>query len=193
MNLLVLGPPGAGKGTQAQRIAVDYAIPHVSTGDMFRAAIGQGSELGAKVEPLLASGQLVPDEITVELIRDRLARDDARRGFILDGFPRNPAQADALDAMLRQIGRWVDAVLFFDPGDEVATERLLERAGREGRPDDQPEVIARRLQTYREQTAPVVDHYRSTGQLVPIHADRTINEVYAQVQAALAERSHDHP
>ena len=114
MNLLVLGPQGAGKGTQAKRIAADYAIPHVSTGDMFRDAIASRSELGLQVEPILASGSLVPDEITIALIRDRLAAPDALPGFVLDGFPRNAAQADELDAMLAVIGRRLDAILFFD-------------------------------------------------------------------------------
>ena len=187
MNLLVLGPQGAGKGTQAQRIAVDYAIPHISTGDMFRAAIAEGSELGQQVGPILASGRLVPDEITIELIRNRLARADARAGFVLDGFPRNLAQAEALDAMLVEIGRRLDAVLFFDLPDELATERMLLRAGSEGRADDAPAVIARRLATYHELTEPVVEYYRTGGTLAPLHAARTIPEVYAEVQEALAE------
>ena len=142
VNLLVLGPQGAGKGTQAKRIAADYAIPHVSTGDMFRAAIAARSELGLQVEPILASGALVPDEITIALIRERLAEPDARGGFVLDGFPRNAAQADALDEMLAGIGRRLDAILFFDLPDDVATERMLARAEIESRPDDTPEVIA---------------------------------------------------
>ncbi len=185
MNLLVLGPQGAGKGTQAQRIAVDYAVPHVSTGEIFRSAIDAGSELGQQVEPLLASGALVPDEITIALIRERLAEEDARRGFILDGFPRNLSQADALDALLGELGRRLDAVLFFELPDEVATERMLERAASEGRADDRPEVMARRLATYHELTEPVVEHYRAAGLLVPLHAERTIPEVYAEVQDAL--------
>jgi adenylate kinase len=185
VNLLVLGPQGAGKGTQAKRIAAEYGIPHVSTGDMFRAAIAARSELGRRVEPLLASGQLVPDEITVDLIRERLARPDARDGFVLDGFPRNLAQAEALDGMLAGIGRTLDAILFFDLPDEVATARMVARAAEEGRPDDTPEVIARRLATYHELTEPVVEHYRASGRLVPLHAERTIDEVWAEVQQAL--------
>ena len=114
MNLLVLGPQGAGKGTQAQRIAVDYAIPHISTGDMFRAAVEAGSPLGLRVAPILASGGLVPDEVTIELIRERLGDEDARRGFVLDGFPRNQAQAQALAAMLQGIGQPLDAVVLFN-------------------------------------------------------------------------------
>ena len=187
MNLLVLGPQGAGKGTQAKRIAADYAIPHVSTGDMFREAIAAGTELGHRVEPILASGALVPDEITVELIKERLAHPDALRGFVLDGFPRNEPQAAALDEMLAGIGRRLDAILFLDLPDEVATERMLDRAEEENRPDDTPEVIARRLATYHAETEPIVEHYRLTGNLVPIHAERTIPEVYAEIQDALDE------
>jgi adenylate kinase len=187
VNLLVLGPQGSGKGTQAKRISTDYAIPHVSTGDMFRAAVTAGSELGRRVDPILARGDLVPDELTVALIRERLGEADARRGFVLDGFPRTDAQAIALDGLLAEIGRRLDAVLFFDLSDEVATERLLARATVENRPDDTPAVIARRLATYHAETEPIVEHYRVTGRLVPLHADRTIGEVYAEIADALAE------
>jgi len=182
MNLLVLGPQGSGKGTQGARIEVDYGIPHVSTGAMFRDAIAARSELGLRVEPILAAGELVPDDVTVALIRERLNRPDAADGFILDGFPRNLAQADALDAMLGEIGRGLDVVLFFDLPDEIAIERMKTR---DGRGDDTPEVIARRLEIYHDQTAPVVEHYRTTGKLVPLHAERTVDEVYSEVQAAL--------
>jgi adenylate kinase len=187
MNLLVLGPQGSGKGTQAARIAAELGIPHVSTGDMFRAAIEAGSELGRRVQPILASGELVPDELTVALIEERLAAPDATAGFVLDGFPRNLAQAAALDRMLEEIGRPVDAALYFDLADGIATERMLRRAADEGRADDTPEVIARRLAIYHEQTAPVVEHYRSRGTLVPLHAGRTIPEVWAEIQDALVQ------
>jgi adenylate kinase len=186
VNLLVLGPQGAGKGTQAKRIAVDYGIPHVSTGDMFRAAIAARTPLGQRVEPILASGELVPDALTIELIRERLGADDARRGFVLDGFPRNLAQADALDAMLGEIGRVPDAVLYFDLPDDIARERLLKRAAEENRPDDTGEVIDRRLEIYHDETEPIVEHYRTSGKLVPLHAERSIDEVYAEVTDALA-------
>jgi adenylate kinase len=185
VNLLVLGPQGSGKGTQAKLLADDLGIPHVSTGDMFRAAIAQGTELGGKVEPILAAGELVPDELTVALIRERLAEPDAANGFVLDGFPRNLAQAEALDHMLSGIGRALDAVLFFDLSDELATERMLGRAEQEGRADDTLEVIARRLAIYHEQTAPVVEHYRAAGRLVPLHAARSIEEVATEIQEAL--------
>jgi adenylate kinase len=191
VNLLVLGPQGAGKGTQAKQIAADYAIPHVSTGEMFREAIAAGNELGLQVEPLLARGDLVPDGITIALIRARLAEADTRRGFVLDGFPRNEVQAGELDAMLAEIGRRLDAILFFDLPDAIATERLLARSAVENRPDDAAEVIARRLATYHAETEPIVEHYRLSGRLVPLHADRTIPEVYAEIVSALAELEDD--
>jgi adenylate kinase len=185
MNLLVLGPQGSGKGTQAKRIAADYGVPHVSTGDMFRAAIANGTELGRRVEPILASGELVPDELTVELIRERLAEEDAADGFVLDGFPRNLAQADALDEMLSEIDRGLDAILFFDLDDETATARMRGRAEAEGRDDDTPDAIRRRLEIYHEQTEPVVEHYRTSGKLVPLHAGRPVEDVYREIQDSL--------
>ena len=185
MNLLVLGPQGSGKGTQAKRISAAHGIPHVSTGDMFRAAVTVGTELGRRVEPILASGDLVPDDLTVALIRERLSEQDARDGFVLDGFPRNLAQAEALDGMLAEIGRGLDAVLFFDLSDELAVERIRGRALDEGRDDDSPDAIARRLAIYHEQTEPVVERYRATGKLVPLHAARSIEEVSTEIEAAL--------
>jgi adenylate kinase len=185
VNLLVLGPQGAGKGTQAKRISSNYEIPHVSTGDMFREAIAAGTPLGKEVEPLLDQGILVPDELTIKLIRDRLSEDDAAGGFVLDGFPRNLAQARALDEMLREIGRGLDAILFFDIPDSVGMERALSRAEIEGRNDDTTDVIARRLATYHAETEPVVEHYRTTGKLVPLHAAGTVEEVWRQIEDAL--------
>ncbi len=185
MNLLVLGPQGAGKGTQAKRIAAEYEVPHVSTGDMFRAAIAAQTELGKRVQPILASGALVPDDVTVALIRERLGEPDAAGGFVLDGFPRNLVQAEALDEMLREIGRSLDAILFFDLPDGVATERMLRRADEENRPDDTPDVIARRLEIYHSETEPIVEYYRTTGKLVPLHAERPIEQVWVEIASAL--------
>jgi adenylate kinase len=187
VNLLVLGPQGSGKGTQAKRISSNYQVPHIATGDMFRAAIAAGTPLGKQVEPLLAEGILVPDELTVSLIRERLAEDDTGPGFVLDGFPRNLTQARELDEMLREIGRELDAILFFDVPDSVGMERALLRAGIEGRTDDTREVIERRLVTYHAETEPVVEHYRTTGKLVPIHAARSIDEVWREVEASLRQ------
>ena len=187
MNLLVLGPQGAGKGTQAKRISSEYAIPHISTGDMFRAAIAAGTELGKRVEPLLASGTLVPDDVTIALIRERLSGDDATGGFVLDGFPRNLAQAEALDEMLGEIGRGLDAILFFDVPDDVGMERALGRARLENRADDTAEVIAARLATYHDETEPIVEHYRATGKLVPVHAARPIDAVWHEISEVLQQ------
>jgi len=190
VNLLVLGPQGAGKGTQAKRIAAEHAIPHVSTGDMFR-ALDESTELGRKVKAIMDAGELVPDEVTVAMIQDRLAQADAEGGFVLDGFPRNLAQAEALDTMLGGIGRGLDAILFFDVPDEIGMERALSRAELEGRSDDTPEAIARRLAVYHEQTEPIVEHYRATGKLVPLHAERTIDEVWAEIDEALRQLGDD--
>jgi adenylate kinase len=184
VNVLVLGPQGSGKGTQATRLAEEHDLPHVSTGDMFRALDGS-SDLGREMKAIMDRGDLVPDEITIRMIRERLAADDAQAGFILDGFPRNLAQAEALDEMLAEIGRELDVIFFFDLDDATATERALGRAHEEGRTDDTPETIARRLAVYHEQTEPVVEHYRTTGKLVPLHAARAVDEVQAEIQSAL--------
>lgn len=185
MNLLLLGPQGSGKGTQAQRISECYGIPHVSTGDMFRAAVAERSPLGERVAPILAAGELVPDDLTVALIGDRLGRDDARAGFVLDGFPRTLGQAAALDERLARIDRRLDRVLFFDVGDGVATERLRVRARAEGRSDDTEEVIARRLAVYHEQTEPLVQRYDEQGLLLRLRAERSIDDVFAEITTAL--------
>jgi adenylate kinase len=186
VNLLVLGPQGAGKGTQAQRISDEYGIPHVSTGDMFR-ALDESTELGRKVKAIMDRGDLVPDEATIAMIEARLNSSDAANGFVLDGFPRNLAQADALDEMLGGIGRGLDAILFFDVPDEVGLERALKRAQLESRSDDTPGVIAKRLETYHRETEPIVEHYRTTGKLVPLHAGRTVEEVWTEISDALQQ------
>jgi adenylate kinase len=185
VNVLVLGPQGSGKGTQAKRISAAHSVPHVSTGDIFRAAVAEETELGRQVEPILASGELVPDELTIALIRARLSQDDAAGGFVLDGFPRNIVQAEALDEMLDAIGRPLDSVLFFDLDDGRATVRALGRAHEEGRPDDTPEVMARRLSIYHEQTEPVVERYRAAGTLRTIDAGMSVDDVFAQIQGVL--------
>jgi adenylate kinase len=187
VDILLLGPQGAGKGTQAKRIAAEYGIPHIATGDMLRGAIAAGTETGRRVDPILASGELVPDDLMIDLIRDRLAEADAAEGFVLDGFPRTLAQADALDAMLRDIGRELDVVFELQLSDEAAVERLLKRAREEGRVDDTPEVIRTRLENYHEKTEPLVGYYRAKGNLVGIHADRSINDVFSEIQAALEQ------
>jgi adenylate kinase len=153
---------------------------------MFRAAITNGTAVGRQVEPLLASGTLVPDELTIELIRDRLGEDDAADGFVLDGFPRNLAQAEALDAMFNETGRDFTVVLALQVSDTVATQRLTKRAGVEGRADDQPDAIAKRLATYHRETEPLIEYYRARDVLAPIDGDHPEDEVYAQIEQALA-------
>jgi adenylate kinase len=187
LDLLLLGPQGAGKGTQGKLISREYGIPHIATGDSLRAAIAAGSELGQKAEPLLASGQLVPDDLMIELIRDRLANEDTERGVVLDGFPRTAVQAEALDEMLSEIDRPLGVVFEFQLPEEMAVQRLLRRAEEEGRADDTPETIRTRLRLYHEQTAPLVEYYRARGILVPIHADRPIDEVFQEIQQALEQ------
>ncbi|HEX6490933.1 MAG TPA: adenylate kinase [Gaiellaceae bacterium] len=185
--MLLLGPQGSGKGTQAKRISAEYEIPHIATGDMLRQAIAAGTPLGVEVKPILESGGLVPDELMIELIRERLDEDDARDGFSLDGFPRTRAQANALDSMLREIARELTIVFALQVSDDVCLQRLLKRAQEEGRVDDTPETIARRLELYHRETEPLIEHYRTQGNLVPIHADGTVNEVFAEIQAALEQ------
>ena len=153
---------------------------------MFR-ALDASTELGRKVKEIMDAGTLVPDEVTIAMIRDRLARPDAQDGFVLDGFPRNLAQADALDELLGSIGRELDAILFFDVPDEVGLERALNRAKLENRSDDTPDAIATRLATYHRETEPIVEHYRTTGKLVPLHAGRTVEEVWHEISESLQQ------
>ena len=181
----MLGPQGAGKGTQAKRIAAEYGIPHIATGDMLRAAMAAETPLGLRVKPIYDSGQLVPDDLMIELIRERLGEPDAARGFVLDGFPRTMAQAEALDEMLREIEHELDVVFDFQIAEAVAVERMLKRARDEGRTDDTPEAIAQRLALYHEHTAPLIEHYRARGIVVGIHADRAVDEVFLEIQEAL--------
>jgi adenylate kinase len=182
MRILILGPQGSGKGTQAKRIAAARGGAHVATGDMLRTAVADGSELGRRVAPILERGDLVPDELMVGLIRDRLRNVD---GFVLDGFPRTLPQAEALDAMLEEIGKPLDAVILLEVDDEVATERLRGRAAEEGRVDDSPEVIRNRLRLYHELTEPLVERYRRNGTLVAVDGEGTIEDVGAQIDEAL--------
>ena len=187
MNVLLLGPQGSGKGTQAKRIADEYGVPHIATGDMLRAAIDADTPLGRQLKPILDNGRLVSDDLMIQLIRNRLEEADAAEGFVLDGFPRTWAQAQALDRMLREIGRDMDVVFELRNSDDVSTQRLLKRAEEENRADDTPEVIAERLSTYHRETEPLVEHYRTSGNVVGIHADRSINEVFAEIQEALEQ------
>ncbi len=187
LNVLLLGPQGAGKGTQGKLISGEYGIPHVATGDILRAAMSAGTELGRKVQPIYDSGGLVPDDIMIELIRERIAADDTANGFVLDGFPRTAVQAEALDEMLDEIGRPLTVVLEFQLPEEVSIERLTRRAGEEGRADDTPDGIRRRLALYHEETEPLIEHYRVRGNLVGIPADRPIEDVAQEIQRVLEQ------
>jgi adenylate kinase len=191
LNILMLGPQGAGKGTQAKRLSEAYGIPHISTGDMLRSAISQGTELGRRVKPILDSGQLVPDDLMIELIRERLSTPDTEPGFILDGFPRTYAQAEALEPMLREIGKPLSVVLVLQLPEDVAVERLLRRSQLEGRSDDTPEAIRTRLDLYRRETEPLIEWYRIRSNVVTIHGERSENEVFAEIEQALDQLGED--
>ena len=186
-DILLLGPQGAGKGTQGKLIADEHGIPHVATGDMLRAAMAAGTELGRQVAPIYDAGQLVPDDLMIALIRERLGTEDAREGFVLDGFPRTMPQAEALEEMLREIGRDLDVVFEFQLADQVGRERMLRRAAEEGRTDDTPEAIDQRLRLYHEETEPLIEYYRARGNLVGIHADRSVQDVFREIQQTLEQ------
>jgi adenylate kinase len=188
LDIVILGPPGAGKGTQAKLISADAGIPHINTGDMYRAAVAAGTELGAKVKPFMDAGELVPDDLTIAVVRERLAQPDTAEGFVLDGFPRTLPQAEALDELLADSDRELSVVLDFHLSEELAEQRLLKRAVEQGREDDTPEIIHRRMETMRIPDA-LVEFYRAKGILVGIHAERSIDEVFAEVQSVLQAAS----
>ena len=189
MNVLLLGPQGSGKGTQAKLISTTYGIPQVATGDMIREIKELDTELGRRVKEIYDRGELVDDATIIELIESRLDRGDTIPGFILDGFPRNIAQAEALDELLARLRRDLDVVFELQiPGREVLIERIAKRAAEEGRSDDTPDAIRKRLEIYDRETAPLVEHYRATrGNVVGIHADRPVDEVFSEIQATLEQ------
>jgi adenylate kinase len=189
MNVLLLGPQGSGKGTQAKLIAKTYGIPQVATGDMARELKELDSQLGREVKEIYDRGELLPDDLIVRMIRDRLDRGDTIPGFILDGFPRNLPQAEALDTLLAELGRGLDVVFEFQIGDrEVLMERIAKRAVEEGRTDDTPDAIGKRLEIYDKDTAPLVEHYRATRtNVVGIHADQPVDDVFAEIRSALEQ------
>ena len=187
LNVLLLGPQGAGKGTQAKRIAAEYGIPHIASGEILRAEMAAGTELGNRVKEVYDRGDLVSDDLMIELIRNRLEQPDAENGFVLDGFPRTTVQAEALDSILSDIGRTFSVVFALQLPDEVAFERLRRRAELENRADDTDEAIRRRLEHYHRETEPLIEYYRVRGNLVPIHGNRKENEVFSEIQEALEQ------
>ena len=206
MNIVLLGGPGSGKGTQAQKLVEEFGFAHISTGDLLRAAVKNETPLGLEAKGYMDSGQLVPDELVLSLLKERLAEDDAQKGALLDGYPRNTAQAVTLDSELAALGMEVDAALLIDVADEVIIKRLSSRhtcracsytgtaadevcprCGGEmyQRDDDKPETIAKRLDTYHTQTAPLIDYFEGQGKLKTVDGDRSVDEVYAVAKEKL--------
>ena len=185
-RLVLLGPPGAGKGTQAARLAERLGVPAISTGDIFRANIKNGTELGKRVQDVTASGALVPDELTNVLVRDRLAQADAVDGFLLDGYPRNVAQVAALDEMLAAAGQEIDLAIELTVDPQVVVDRLTRRAQIEGRADDTEDVIRHRLGVYAEQTAPISQVYDARGLLAQVDGLGDVDDVTARLLDALS-------
>lgn len=212
MNVVLMGPPGAGKGTQAELIKNEYPIPHISTGDMFREAVNQGTAMGKEAKKYMDAGQLVPDQVTIGIVRERLAQPDCKKGFLLDGFPRTTVQAQALDEVLKESGRSIEAVINMDVPSGVLIERMSGRVTCQEckavynvhsnpprqsgicdhcggklmqRSDDQGETVARRLDVYLEQTNPLLDYYQQREMLYNIDGNRATQTVYAEVKTIL--------
>lgn len=187
-RLILLGPPGSGKGTQGQLLAERLGIPTISTGALFRDQIARGTALGVEAQTYMAQGHLVPDRVTNAMLRSRLASADAAAGFILDGYPRNLAQVELLDSILDQVGGQIDAAVELRLAEELIVERLLKRASMEGRADDTEPVIRSRLAVYHRETAPIADLYRRRGLLIPIDSVGQVEEVAERLAAALGDR-----
>ena len=197
MRLIVLGPPGAGKGTQAQRLVERYSIPQLSTGEMLRVAVATGTEIGREVKAIMDRGELVPDVVANHMVSDRIDQEDCRRGFILDGFPRTVAQAEALMAMLEQKGVKLDAVIELKVDQTVLIERMEKRvadmlsAGGTVRSDDNRDTFARRLDEYRRKTAPLLDYYRRRGELIEIDGMQGMDVVTRDIASVLTKVASD--
>jgi adenylate kinase len=191
MRLILLGPPGAGKGTQAQRLLAKHRIVQLSTGDMLRAAVAAGTPVGLRAKSTMERGELVPDDVVVAIIVDRIGKPDARRGFVLDGFPRTVPQAEALDRLLAERGLKLDAVMELKVDEGILLQRIEKRAaemtarGEKIRSDDNPEVLRERLSAYRKQTAPLVDYYASKGMLKSVDGMASIDDVTAAIAGHL--------
>ena len=186
--MLIVGPPGAGKGTQASRITTAYGIPDISTGDIFRANIKNETPLGKQVKAIVDAGDYVPDTLTNQLVADRLDEEDAKNGFLLDGYPRTLAQVDYLDELLAGKGQKLDAVIQLTADQDEIVQRLTKRAHEQGRADDSEEAIRHRQQVYVRETSPLIDVYRERGLLVPVDGLGAMDEVAERITSALAER-----
>ena len=187
-RLLLIGPPGAGKGTQAVELSIAYGIPAISTGDIFRANVAGGTELGLAAKAFMDRGEYVPDSLTNDLVRDRLSHEDAADGFLLDGYPRTIDQVRELDSMLEAAGTQLDAVVLLTADTDEVVARLLKRATEQGRADDTEDVIRRRLEVYAEQTAPLIEVYGDRGVVVEVDGLGAIAEVTGRIRDALAAR-----
>jgi adenylate kinase len=185
MRLVLLGAPGSGKGTQATRLKNALGVPHISTGELLRAAVAAKTPLGLKAHEVMAAGNLVSDEIVLGMLEERLRQDDVRGGFILDGYPRNLAQANALDSLLSRLQQPVDVAVQLDVGTDLLITRLAGRAQAEGRADDSPDAVRQRLRVYTDLTAPVIDFYRGQGKLVCVYGVGSVDEVLDRVLAAI--------
>ncbi len=186
MRLVLLGAPGSGKGTQAARLKSHLQVPHISTGDLLRAEVAAGSALGLQAKEVMARGDLVSDEILLGMLEERFSRADTRNGFILDGYPRNLAQAAALDELLTRIGQPMDVALQLQVDNEMLIDRLAGRAKAEGRADDHPESVRKRLAVYDQQTAPVIEFYRQHGQLTVVDGVGSLDEVFERILEAIS-------
>ena len=189
MRLILMGPPGAGKGTQASRVAEQFGVPAISTGDIFRANVSEGTELGKKAEEYMDAGEYVPDEVTNLMVRNRIDEDDAKPGFLLDGYPRTLAQVEELDGMIKFTGHELDAVVVLTVDPEELVQRLLQRAETDGRSDDTEDVVRRRQEVYAEQTEPLIEVYRERGLLREVDGMGEVDEVTKRVFAALSDVS----
>ena len=185
MRLILMGPPGAGKGTQATTVADHFGIPAISTGDIFRANVSAGTELGVEAKRYMDAGDYVPDEVTNKMVRNRIDEDDAKPGFLLDGYPRTPAQFEELDGMISFTGHKLDAAVVLTVDADELVARLLQRAQTEGRADDTEEVIRKRQEVYADQTEPLVELYRARGILVEVDGMGSVDEVTERIFAAL--------
>src|SRR5699024_7691777 len=181
LKIVLLGAPGTGKGTQSEKLVAAYGVPQIATGDLLRQAVAEQTELGLKAKAAMDAGELVSDDIVIGMFRERMGQPDAKDGFILDGFPRSIAQARALDEMLQQLNRPLDRVVHMDVADEEIVKRLLAR----GRADDTEDTIRNRLNVFRQQTQPLVDHYREQGLLATVSGVGEIDEIYERINTAI--------